>query len=171
MKMIPRIAIVSIVIAMAGCTNDSMDPTGPSPVDESGVPPGDPSHGDPQPDDPQPVDPPTPPGPTHTIATNAYLTVGQVRNGQPGHVSVSGHVLCKSCGAIVTGTVNVNFNKFEDGKYMYNKTAYPILVNGRYEVLNVAVGVGRWRVRAVFREQGNYAESISEYRYFEVTAR
>lgn len=104
------------------------------------------------------------------VATNAFLTIDQVRNGQPGHVSVSGHVLCTDCGAVI-GTVNVNFNKLESETWTYKNTAQPILVNGRYEVLNWGVGVGRWRVRAVFPEQGDYAESISEYREFVVTDR
>jgi len=67
-----------------------------------------------------------------------------------------------------TGTVNVNFNKLVNGTWTYINTAQRTLVNGHYEVLNWAVGVGQWRVRAVFPEQGDYTSSESEYHAFEV---
>lgn len=104
------------------------------------------------------------------VATNAFITVNQVLPGQPGHVSVSGHVL-RTNGDPVSGTVNVNFDKLDGSAWTYKSTAQPQLVNGRYEVLNWGVGVGRWRVRAVFTAQGDYASSESEYHEFVVNAR
>jgi hypothetical protein len=102
------------------------------------------------------------------VATNTYLTLGQVRNGTPGSVSVSGNVL-RANGAPVSGTVNVNFNKLVNGTWTYMNTAQRTLVNGHYDVLNWGVGVGDWRVRAVFPEQGDYAYSESDYHYFTVS--
>jgi hypothetical protein len=104
------------------------------------------------------------------VATNAFITVNQVLPGQPGHVSVSGHVL-RTNGNPVSGTVNVNFDKIEGGAWTYKSTAQPQLVNGGYEVRNWGVGVGQWRVRAVFPAQGDYASSESEYHEFVVNAR
>jgi hypothetical protein len=101
------------------------------------------------------------------VATTPSITVDQVLFGQPGFVSVSGDVR-RTNGDPVSGTVNVNFNKFVDGRFTYMNTAQRILVNGHYEVLYWGVGVGRWRVRAVFTEQGDYASSESDYVEFEI---
>ncbi|TMQ05926.1 MAG: hypothetical protein E6J91_39425 [Deltaproteobacteria bacterium] len=104
------------------------------------------------------------------VATNAFITINQVLPGQPGHVSVSGHVL-RANGTPAMGTVNVNFDKVESGSWTYKDTASRTLVNGYYEVLNWAVGVGQWRVRAVFPAQGDYSGSESDYHEFVVNAR
>lgn len=101
------------------------------------------------------------------VATNTFLTLGQVVNGHPGHVSTSGHVL-RTNGNPASGTVNVNFEKLMNGTYVYMNTAQRILTNGYYEVLNWGVGVGQWRVRAVFPEQGDYSYSESNYHYFSI---
>jgi hypothetical protein len=105
------------------------------------------------------------------VPTNTFLTVNQVVNGQPGHVSVSGNVFRSSDNTPAIGTVNVNFEKLDKGVWTGPNTAPRTLVNGHYEVLNWGVGVGQWRVRAVFFEQGDYAESDSEFHQFEIKAR
>lgn len=101
------------------------------------------------------------------VATEAFLTLDQVLNGQPGYVSVSGHVL-RTNGDPVIGVVNVNFVKFVNGDWMTMSTAQRTLSNGSYDVAYWRVGVGQWRVRVVLPEQGDYASSVSDYHSFEV---
>lgn len=101
------------------------------------------------------------------VATTAFLTLDQVLHGQPGYASVSGHVL-RTNNDPVSGTVNVNFQKFLNGIWTTMSTAQRTLSNGGYDVAYWGVGVGQWRVRAVFPEQGDYASSESDYHEFEV---
>jgi hypothetical protein len=71
----------------------------------------------------------------------------------------------------VNGTVNVNFEKLENGVWNYKNTAQPPVVNSYYQVLSWTVGMGHWRVRAVLFAQGNYLGSMSDYHEFDVAAR
>jgi len=100
------------------------------------------------------------------VATQAYLTVDQVVNGSPGRVSVSGNVLWGGGGACCS--VNVNFQKLINGTWTTQSTATPGLSGGHYVVSNWGVGVGSWRVRAVFNAQGDFAYSESEYHGFTI---
>jgi Ca2+-binding RTX toxin-like protein len=103
------------------------------------------------------------------VPTNAYLTVGETLNGQPGYVSVSGNVQRGDDGTDVSGYVNVNFEKLVNGSWQTMSTAQRTLSNGHYDVSYWGVGVGQWRVRAVFpASQGRYAYSESSYHPFEV---
>jgi len=100
------------------------------------------------------------------VSTETFLTLNGTANGTPGTASVSGNVLHN--GAAATGTVNVNFQKLISGTWQTMSTATRTLSNGHYEVLNWGVGVGQWRVRAVFPEQGDYSQSESSYHEFSI---
>jgi hypothetical protein len=100
------------------------------------------------------------------VPTETFLTVDKVVKGTPGNVSVSGNVLHSGSG--VSGWVNVNFEKWNGSSWQTMSTAQPTLSNGHYEVLNWGVGAGKWRVRAVFLEQGDYAQSESSYHEFTI---
>lgn len=99
--------------------------------------------------------------------TQSFLTLDRVLNGQPGYVSVSGHVLDGVGNPVEGGYVNVNFQRNVNGTWVTESSAHPVLVNGHYDVDDWTVGVGEWRVRAVFPiGQNSYVESKSEYSYF-----
>jgi Ca2+-binding RTX toxin-like protein len=108
---------------------------------------------------------PAPPAPGKT-PTQAFVTVDQTLNGQPGWVTVHGHVLGGS--APLNGVyVNVNFQKQQpNGDWETMSSAHPVLVNGAYQVDGWRVAVGQWRVRTVLPEQGTLAEAVSDYRGF-----
>ncbi|HEU4701394.1 MAG TPA: RICIN domain-containing protein, partial [Conexibacter sp.] len=101
------------------------------------------------------------------VPTNAYLTLDGTLNGQPGYVSVHGNVQ-RTNGAPASGTVNVNFQKWNGSSWVTQNTATPTLVNGGYDINYREAGVGQWRVRAVFPAQGDYAQSESEYHSFQI---
>jgi hypothetical protein len=111
--------------------------------------------------------PPPVPGLT---ATQAFVTVDQALNGQPGWVTVHGHVLGGS--VPLNGVyVNVNFQRQQaDGSWQTMSSAHPVLVDGAYEVDDWRVGDGQWRVRTVLPQQGTFAESVSDYRSFAIGA-
>jgi Ricin-type beta-trefoil lectin domain-like len=111
--------------------------------------------------------PPTPPGLT---ATQAFLTVDQTLNGQPGWVSVHGNVF--GGGAPLSGvSINVNFEKQQpDGSWLTMSSAHPTVSGGAYSVENWRVGDGQWRTRVVLPAQGSLAESMSDYHPFEIKA-
>jgi hypothetical protein len=100
------------------------------------------------------------------IPTETFLTLDKYSNGTPGTASVSGNVQHNGVG--ISGTVNVNFQKLVGGSWQTMSTAQRVLSNGHYEVLNWGVGVGQWRVRAVFPNQDEYAESESAYHEFSI---
>jgi Ca2+-binding RTX toxin-like protein len=102
--------------------------------------------------------------------TETFETIKSVVNGQPGHVSVEGHVNVTSAeGGPINGLlVNVNFEKEEGGKWVYKNTAQPTIVNSFYEQNNWSVGVGNWRTRAVFQAQSGYLGSESAYHNFTI---
>ena len=101
------------------------------------------------------------------IPTETFLTLNSYTNGTPGTASVSGNVQHNGVG--ISGTVNVNFQKLVGGTWQTMSTAQRVLSNGHYEVLNWGVGVGQWRVRAVFPDQEEYAGSESEYHEFSLS--
>jgi hypothetical protein len=101
------------------------------------------------------------------IPTQTYLTVDGWYHGQHGYVSVSGNV--KRGSMPMSGYVNVNFQKLINGNWVTESTAHPTLSNGSYSVQNWGVGVGQWRVRAVYPPgQGNFAQSESAYHEFAI---
>lgn len=103
------------------------------------------------------------------IPTNAFLTLGETLNGQPGYASVSGNVQHDDGSPVSGGYVNVNFQKLDNGTWTTMSTAHPTLSNGHYDVSYWGVSVGQWRVRAVFPgSQGRYAESESGYHEFQI---
>jgi len=105
------------------------------------------------------------------IPTRAYIEFEGAQNGAPGTASAHGHVLRASNGAPVSGTVRINFQKLENGNWrtLEEHTVVKTLdANGYWEVRNHPVGVGSWRMRAVFQDQGEYEYSESEYRYFDI---
>ena len=71
-------------------------------------------------------------------------------------------------GVGVSGYVNVNFEKWNGSSWQTMSTAQRTLSNGHYEVANWGVGVGQWRIRAVFPEQGDYGQSESSYHEFSI---
>ncbi len=71
--------------------------------------------------------------------------------------------LCMRDRRVLIGAVNVNFQKYENGMYTTMSTAKVNLANGHYQVSGWGVGVGQWRVRAVFPDQGAYTSSESDY--------
>jgi Ca2+-binding RTX toxin-like protein len=101
------------------------------------------------------------------VPTNAYVTLDGTLNGQPGYVSVHGSVQ-RTNGSPASGTVNVNFEKWNGNSWQWQNSATPTLVNGAYDINFRQAGVGQWRVRAVFPAQGDYAQSESEYHSFEI---
>jgi|GEM_PF-834326 len=104
--------------------------------------------------------PPTP--------TTTYATVSGIYNGQPGSVTVTGHVYAEDSSSLNGTYLNVNFEKEEGGKWVYKNSAHPTITNNYYEVVKWMVGVGNWRTRTVFPEQGAFAESQSEYHSFTI---
>ena len=95
-----------------------------------------------------------PPSGTET-ATN--ITEPAPHNGQPGTVSASGTVkVTNLSGDVVNGGpfVNVNFAKLEGGNWVFKNTDQVTIVNGSYAVNEWQVGVGKWRMKAVFPTQG-----------------
>jgi hypothetical protein len=103
------------------------------------------------------------------VPTETFLTLDGTVNGAPGTATVHGNVQHNGRG--ISGRVNVNFQKWNGSSWETMSTAVRDLSNGSYEVSNWGVGVGDWRVRAVFPEQGDYAQSESAYNYFTITRR
>jgi Ca2+-binding RTX toxin-like protein len=135
-------------------TSEDREPfVGPAPDHGDGVEPGDAGA-------PAPAPALTP--------TQAFVTVDQTLNGQPGYATVHGHVLGGD--APLNGVyVNVNFQKQQpDGSWATMSSAHPVVTNGAYGVEYWGVGVGQWRVRTVFPQQGSLAESMSDYHSFEI---
>ncbi len=103
------------------------------------------------------------------IPTTAFITLDRWQNGAPGTASLHGHVKRTGNEAPVPGRVNVNFQKLVSGRWETMSTADRTLDgNGYWEVVDWGVGVGSWRVRAVFDQQDGYAYAESEYRTFDI---
>jgi hypothetical protein len=93
--------------------------------------------------------------PAAVTATN--ITEPVPHNGQPGTVSATGTVKVTNYAGEVMGApqvVNVNFSKFEGGNWVYKNTDQVGISNGSYAVNEWKVGVGKWRLQAVFPTQG-----------------
>ena len=103
------------------------------------------------------------------VPTETFLTLDGTVNGAPGTATVHGNVQHNGRG--ISGRVNVNFQKWNGSSWETMSTAVRDLSNGYYEVRDWGVGVGDWRVRAVFPAQGDYAQSESEYHYFTIQRR
>ncbi len=103
------------------------------------------------------------------IPTTAFITLDRWQNGAPGTASLHGHVKRTGNEAPVPGRVKVNFQKLVSGRWETMSTADRTLDgNGYWEVVDWGVGVGSWRVRAVFDQQDGYAYAESEYRTFDI---
>lgn len=94
--------------------------------------------------------------PASGAETATNITEPSPHNGQPGSVSASGTVkITNLLGDTLNGQyVNVNFSKLEGGNWVYKNTDQVTIVNGSYSVSNWTVGVGNWRMKAVFPAQG-----------------
>jgi hypothetical protein len=90
--------------------------------------------------------------------TTADISVAGYLHGQPGSVTVNGHV---NSDVPVNGTVSVEYRKLEGGVYVYKRSEYPTVKNGFYEFQNEPVGPGTWKVKAAFSSQGEYTGSES----------
>lgn len=104
------------------------------------------------------------------FTTETFETVTQTLNGQPGYVSVDGHVYVNNVeGQPAEGVyVNVNFQKWENGSWVTKSTAHPVVTNGYYQVRFWGVGAGLWRTRTVLPAQAEYDESMSGYHEFQI---
>jgi Ca2+-binding RTX toxin-like protein len=83
-------------------------------------------------------------------------------NGEPGSATVKGSVFASE-GSLSGRYLNVNFSKEEKSEWVLKATQHPTLnSSGQFET-SQSVGVGSWRVKVVFPEQGPFLESESEY--------
>ena len=92
-------------------------------------------------------------------------------NGTPGHVTVSGHVNVTSAeGGPINGLgVNIDFWKqTSGGAWEFKFYDRPTIYSGYYEKANQEVGVGHWRIKAVFYPQEHYLESETVLHYFTI---
>ena len=98
----------------------------------------------------------------------------RVLNGQPGFVTSHGFAKYvptdtnqeKSLGGV---TVHVKFAKWNGAGWEYQwQVAATTASNGRYEVVDKAIGAGKWRLKGVLYPQGTYLKSESGWHVFEV---
>jgi Ca2+-binding RTX toxin-like protein len=102
------------------------------------------------------------------IATSVLTPTIEPHNGTPGSVTVKGNVSASE-GALSGRFVNVNYFKEEGGKWVAKSTQHPLLNgSGHYET-SEGVGVGNWRVKVVFPEQGPFFGSESAYINFTIS--
>ncbi len=91
-------------------------------------------------------------------------------NGTPGSVTVKGTVSA-SGGSLSGRYVNVNYSKEEKGEWVLKSTQHPTLsASGAYET-SEGVGVGNWRLKVAFPEQGPFLGSESAYKTFSIAAK
>lgn len=109
--------------------------------------------------------------PKEGFETKTTISEPAVENGTPGNVDFTGTVNVTNIpGEAVTNLkVNVNFSKKEGGSWVYKNTAQVDVVNGSYAVNNWTVGVGEWRAKAVFFQQGNFKESEANWHPFTIS--
>jgi Ca2+-binding RTX toxin-like protein len=101
------------------------------------------------------------------IATSVATPTVEPHNGEPGSVKVKGSVSAPE-GSLSGRYLNVNYSKEEGGGWVLKSTQHPTLnAAGAYETTE-AVGVGNWRVKVVFPEQGPFLESESGYATFSI---
>jgi len=100
------------------------------------------------------------------VSTQTSIESPEVHNGEPGWVNVGGDL--DVAGYPLSGKwVNVNFQKNEGGTWVTKETKHLSAENaGHFAVSDVWLGVGSWRVRAVYQGEGSLAESVSSYEYF-----
>jgi hypothetical protein len=91
--------------------------------------------------------------------TQTDISVAGYLHGQPGSVTVNGHV--KAAKTVNGLNVQVRYSKLEGGVYVYKRSEYPTVKNGFYEFQNEPVGPGTWKVKAAFSSQGEYTGSES----------
>jgi hypothetical protein len=96
-----------------------------------------------------------------------------VKAGQPGRVSLSGHVnVVGGEGGPISGHgLTVNFEKLESGSWKLKNSVKPMVENGAYTISEREEGVGTWRAQAIFEQTGLFGPSQSEYREFTITAK
>jgi Ca2+-binding RTX toxin-like protein len=108
------------------------------------------------------------------VTTTTFSTVVRSIAGQPGYVTVDGHVYGKApdgSNIPMNGVkVNVRFYKKESGTYVYKNTAQVPITNSYYRVENWSVGLGEWQVKAEFSTQGTYDQSESGLHPFTIVA-
>jgi Ca2+-binding RTX toxin-like protein len=103
---------------------------------------------------------------TPSNATTTTIAAPEAHNGSPGSVTVKGSVA--AFGSLTGTHVQVEFEKEESGKWVLkdnDEVALP--ENGNY-TRTQSVGVGSWRVRAVFPAQGDYQASSTAYHSFTI---
>jgi Ca2+-binding RTX toxin-like protein len=101
------------------------------------------------------------------ISTLVTTPAAESHNGEPGSVKVKGSVAAGE-GSLAGRYVNVNYSKEEKGEWVLKSTQHPTLsAAGAYETTE-AVGVGSWRVKVVFPEQGPFLGSESGYTTFSI---
>jgi Ca2+-binding RTX toxin-like protein len=102
--------------------------------------------------------------------TSVATPTTEPHNGTPGSVTVKGTVSA-SGGSLSGRYVNVIYNKEEKGEWVQKSTQHPTLnASGAYET-SEGVGVGNWRVKVVFPEQGPFLGSESAYKTFSIAAK
>lgn len=105
--------------------------------------------------------------------TETFLTLEGVKAGQPGHVSLSGHVnVVGGEGGPINGHgLTINFEKLESGAWKLKNSVKPTITNGAYSVSEREEGVGTWRAQAVFEQTGLFGPSQSPIREFVIAAK
>lgn len=105
------------------------------------------------------------------VATSTYSTIIQEVDGQPGYVSVDGHVFADVEGISMNGTyVKVRLFKKEGGTYKIKAEPVAAVNNNYYRLDNWPVGVGEWQVKTLFYSQGTFEQSLSNEHAFTVVA-
>jgi Ca2+-binding RTX toxin-like protein len=100
-------------------------------------------------------------------STTTTLAEPEPHNGEPGSVTVKGNVEAK--GSLNGYKVRINFSKEEKGEWVLKSHPEVALAeNGNYTD-SEGVGVGSWRVKAVFFAQSPYEASESSYKYFTIS--
>ncbi len=105
-------------------------------------------------------------------STEVSASVKRTLNGEPGWVTVGGYAHEGGEGLGLTNLyVNVNFEKWENGQWVYKNTIepHPVTNNGAYyEYQDWQVGKGLWRTRTVLPAQQGYEQSESGYHEFTI---
>lgn len=108
----------------------------------------------------------------HTLpppSTETTIANPEPHDGTPGSVDVKGNVEAKA--SLAGRHVFIEYEKEEGGKFVLkDRPEVALAENGNYTD-SEGVGVGKWRVRAVFPEQGNYKPSASMYKEFTINAK
>jgi Ca2+-binding RTX toxin-like protein len=105
------------------------------------------------------------------ISTLVATPTVEPHNGEPGSGTVKGSVYAGE-GSLSGRYVNVNYSKEEKpGEWVLKSTQHPTLTaSGTYST-SEGVGVGKWRVKVVFPEQGPFLASESGYVSFTISSK